>query len=80
VKQYLSTFIVRVLGSIIGFIIKLFVIKLISLSKAVIIIYNPFISSIQTYFIIGELLNYKNIASLTLSTIGVVLLRDLFNS
>jgi drug/metabolite transporter (DMT)-like permease len=45
---------VRIFGSALGFIFQIFSLEMIPISKAVILIYNPFITAITTYLCIGE--------------------------
>lgn len=59
-----------------GFAVEFFAIKFTDLSKIVIILYNPFLTSIMSYFLIGEKVNRHDLLSFLIGVIGIGLLTD----
>ena len=69
----------RVIGSTLGFFFELMCLELIAISKAIIIIYNPFITTLISYALIKEKITKYDIGSFFLCTVGVVLLTNPFS-
>jgi len=72
---YLS---IRCLSAFAAFAIEFFSIKFTDLSKVVIILYNPFLTSLMSYLLIGETVNRHDILSFFLGVTGIALLTDPF--
>ena len=71
---------IRIVGSAVGFILMIFSLELIPVSKTVVIVYNPFISSLISYLTIGEKMSKHDIFCFFVCTTGVILLTDPINS
>lgn len=67
------------ISSFIGFAFQVFSLKFISVSKSVIIIYNPFITSIIAYLLIGESMTKHDIFCFLACTMGVICLTNPFS-
>ncbi len=68
----------RVFGSASGFMLEVFAIELIPLSKAILIVNNPFITSIITYILIGESTSKHDLFCFGVCTVGVIFLTNPF--
>jgi len=69
----------RVFGSFFGFMLEIFALDFIPSSKAVLIVNNPFLTSILSYLLIGEVSSKHDMISFLVCTLGVSLLTDPFN-
>lgn len=69
----------RVFGSFFGFMLEIFALDFIPSSKAVLIVNNPFLTSILSYFLIGEVSSKHDMISFLVCTLGVTLMCDPFN-
>ena len=79
IEHNLAKFVaIRVLGSCFGFMLEIFALEFISVSKTVLIINNPFLTSIISYIVIGELSSKHDFFCFLMCTIGVLLLTDPF--
>eukprot|EP00347_Sterkiella_histriomuscorum_P007907 403347105 len=79
-KQAMPYAFVRVVGSALGFVMMVFSIELIPISKTVVIVYNPFLASLTSYLTIGESMSKHDLICFFICTSGVVLLTDPMNS
>ena len=70
---------IRILGSATGFIFQIMSLELISVSKSVIVIYNPFVSAILSYMLIGERISKYDVVSFLICTVGVGFLTNPFS-
>lgn len=68
----------RIFGSSFGYLLQVSAIELIPISKAVVIIYNPFLASLFSFLIIGEKLSVHDLFCFLFCTIGVIMLTDPF--
>jgi drug/metabolite transporter (DMT)-like permease len=71
---------IRVIGSCFGFMFEIFALDFISVSKIVLIINNPFLTSVISFLLIGEISSRHDLLSFLVCTIGVILLTDPFSS
>eukprot|EP00347_Sterkiella_histriomuscorum_P017150 403350477 len=79
VRQQVSGYLlIRCICGFVGFAIEFFAIKFTDLSKIVIILYNPFLTSIMSYLIIGEKVNRHDLLSFFVGVLGIGLLTDPF--
>ncbi|TNV78495.1 hypothetical protein FGO68_gene5241 [Halteria grandinella] len=69
---------IRVLGSCGGFMMQIFALDFIPVSKSVLIINNPFLTSLISFVLIGERSSKHDYFCFFLCTIGVILLTDPF--
>jgi drug/metabolite transporter (DMT)-like permease len=69
---------IRILGSFMGFVLQIFSIEFISVSKTVLIINNPFLTSIISFLLIGERSTRHDMICFLLCTVGVIMLTDPF--
>jgi len=69
----------RVIFSLLGFLFECMATEYIAISKVVIFAYNPFITSIQLYLLLGETLSIYDFASFGMCLIGVIILTDPFS-
>jgi drug/metabolite transporter (DMT)-like permease len=69
---------IRCLCGFTGFAIEFFSAKYTDLSKIVIILYNPFLTSIMSYLIIGETVSRHDLLSFLLGVVGIAFLTDPF--
>jgi drug/metabolite transporter (DMT)-like permease len=69
---------IRCMTAFIGFAIEFFSIKFTDLSKVVIILYNPFLTSIMSFLLIGETVNKHDLLSFFLGVLGIAFLTDPF--
>ena len=69
----------RVIGSSFGFMFEVFALEFIPVSKAVLIINNPILTSIISFVLIGERSSKHDIISFVICTIGVIFLTDPFS-
>ncbi|CDW82290.1 membrane protein [Stylonychia lemnae] len=79
-KKALPYAFIRIIGSAAGFLLMIFSLEIIPVSKTVVIVYNPFISSLISYVTIGEKMSKHDILCFLVCTVGVVLLTDPLNS
>jgi drug/metabolite transporter (DMT)-like permease len=77
VAWYLS---VRCITGFFGFAAEFFAAKFTDLSKVVIILYNPFLTSLMSFLIIGERVTRHDLLSFLLGVIGIALLTDPFSN
>ncbi len=70
---------IRVIGSAMGYLFTTASIELIPVSKAVVIIYNPFLASLLSFLIIGEKLSIHDLICFFFCTLGVIMLTDPFS-
>lgn len=81
IKRNVSFYLaVRCITGFFGFATEFFAVKFTELSKIVIILYNPFLTSIMSYFMIGEKVNFHDLVSFTFGVIGIALLTDPFSN
>jgi drug/metabolite transporter (DMT)-like permease len=66
----------RVLGSCFGFMLMIFSLDFIPVSKSVLIVNNPLLTSIISFLLIGERSSRHDIICFLICTVGVVLLTD----
>ena len=79
VRKQISVYLfIRCICGFFGFALEFFAIKYTDLSKVVIIIYNPFLTSIMSYLMIGEKVNIHDLFSFLVGVIGIALLADPF--
>ena len=69
---------IRVLGSCFGFMLQIFAMEFIPVSKTVLIINNPFLTSIISFLLIGERSTKHDMFCFLLCTVGVIMLTDPF--
>jgi drug/metabolite transporter (DMT)-like permease len=67
---------VRCITGFFGFATEFFAVKFTELSKIVIILYNPFLTSLMSYLMIGERVNRHDLFSFFLGVTGIALLTD----
>lgn len=77
-KKLMGIAFVRIIGSAMGFILTIFSLEFIPVSKTVVIVYNPFLASLVSYIMIGERMTYHDFICFALCTLGVVMLTDPF--
>jgi drug/metabolite transporter (DMT)-like permease len=70
---------IRCITGFLGFATEFFAVKFTELSKIVIILYNPFLTSFMSFLIIGERVNKQDLLSFLLGVIGIALLTDPFS-
>ena len=70
---------VRCITGFFGFATEFFSVKFTDLSKVVIILYNPFWTSLMSYVMIGEKVNRNDLFCFFLGVTGIALLTDPFN-
>ncbi len=70
---------IRCITGFFGFATEFFAVKFTELSKIVIILYNPFLTSIMSFLIIGERVNRQDLLSFFLGVTGIALLTDPFS-
>lgn len=70
---------IRCVTGFFGFALEFFSIKFTDLSKVVIILYNPFLTSLMSYLLIGEKVNKHDLLSFFLGVTGIALLTDPFS-
>ena len=68
----------RIIGSCLGFMLEIFALQFIPVSKAVLIINNPFLTSIIAYLFIGEKSSKHDMISFMVCTLGVIFLTNPF--
>lgn len=79
IKRFVFPYLaIRCITAFSGFAVEFFSIIFTDLSKMVIILYNPFLTSIMSYLLIGETVNKHDILSFFLGVIGIALLTDPF--
>ncbi|CDW81147.1 gamma-aminobutyric acid receptor subunit rho-3-like [Stylonychia lemnae] len=79
VKRHVGFYLaIRCITGFFGFAVEFFSIKFTDLSKIVIILYNPFLTSIMSYILIGEKVNKHDLLSFFFGVIGIGLLTDPF--
>lgn len=78
-KDVYKYFQIRVVTSLLGFAFQIFSLEFISVSKAVIIIYNPFITSIIAYLLVNERMTKHDLVCFFACTIGVIFLTNPFS-
>lgn len=78
-REVFKYVLVRILGSAIGFIFQCFALEMISASKAVIVIYNPFITALVAWGIIGERISKHDVLCFFVCTLGVLFLTNPFS-
>ena len=71
---------IRCITGFFGFATEFFAVKFTELSKIVIILYNPFLTSLMSYFLIGERVNRHDLLSFFLGVTGIALLTDPFSN
>lgn len=74
---YLS---IRCVTGFLGFATEFFAVKFTELSKIVIILYNPFLTSLMSFLIIGERVNRQDLLAFFLGVMGIALLTDPFSN
>ena len=70
---------IRCISGFFGFATEFFAVKFTELSKIVIILYNPFLTSLMSYLLIGERVNRHDLLSFLLGVTGIALLTDPFS-
>ena len=65
---------IRCITGFIGFALEFFSVKFTDLSKVVIILYNPFLTSIMSYLLIGEKVNKHDLFAFFLGKILSIIL------
>lgn len=63
-----------------GFATEFFAVKFTELSKIVIILYNPFLTSLMSYLLIGERVTKHDLFAFFLGVTGIALLTDPFSN
>jgi len=71
---------VRCVTGFMGFATEFFAVKFTELSKIVIILYNPFLTSLMSFLIIGERVNRHDLLAFFLGVVGIALLTDPFSN
>ena len=80
IKRHVSVCLsIRCITGFFGFATEFFAVKFTELSKIVIILYNPFLTSLMSYLIIGEKVNKSDLLSFFLGVTGIALLTDPFS-
>ena len=64
----------RVIGTTVSHILALMALKMISTSKVILILENPFLTSVMAYFIIGEAITAHEVIVFFIATSGIILL------
>lgn len=72
--------IVRCLSAFIGFVLEFIAAKFTDLSKIVIVFYNPFLTCLMGYLMIGERVNKHDLLSFFLGMLGIAFITDPFSS
>lgn len=71
---------IRCVTGFLGFATEFFAVKFTELSKIVIILYNPFLTSLMSFLIIGERVNRQDLLAFFLGVMGIALLTDPFSN
>ncbi len=71
---------IRCVTGFLGFATEFFAVKFTELSKIVIILYNPFLTSLMSFLIIGERVNRQDLLAFFLGVVGIALLTDPFSN
>jgi drug/metabolite transporter (DMT)-like permease len=71
---------IRVVAGFVGFAIEFFAAKYTDLSKLVIVLYNPFLTSLMSFLLIGETVTKHDLFSFLLGVVGIALLTDPFSN
>ena len=71
---------IRCITGFFGFATEFFAVKFTDLSKIVIILYNPFLTSLMSFLLIGERVNRHDLFSFFLGVTGIALLTDPFSN
>jgi drug/metabolite transporter (DMT)-like permease len=79
-KPYAIFLGIRCFTGFVGFALEFFSAKYTDLSKIVIILYNPFLTSLMSFLIIGETVTKHDILSFFISVTGIALLTDPFSN
>ena len=80
IKRHIFPYLaIRCITGFLGFAAEFFAVKFTELSKIVIILYNPFLTSLMSYFMIGERINFHDIVSFCVGVLGIALLTDPFS-
>lgn len=81
IKKNVSWYLgIRCVTGFIGFATEFFAVKFTELSKIVIILYNPFLTSLMSYLIIGERVTKNDLLCFFLGVAGIALLTDPFSN
>ena len=71
---------IRCVTGFFGFATEFFAVKFTELSKIVIILYNPFLTSLMSYLLIGERVTKHDLLAFFLGVTGIALLTDPFSN
>jgi drug/metabolite transporter (DMT)-like permease len=77
-RQIFKYILVRVLGSALAFFLQILAVQLIPISKVIVIMYNPFITTILSYLLIQEPVTKFDLISFFFCTLGVIMLTNPF--
>lgn len=78
-RELFKYILVRVLGSALGFFLQIMAVELVPISKVIVIVYNPFITTILSYLLIQEQISKFDLVSFFFCTLGVILLTNPFS-
>lgn len=81
IKRHVSVCLtIRCVTGFFGFATEFFAVKFTELSKIVIILYNPFLTSLMSYLLIGEKVSKHDLFAFLLGVTGIALLTDPFSN